>query len=46
LWLNEAGGKAARLDGSEYRVDEADKPGLVGASSPAIWDQFVARVLA
>jgi len=46
LWLNEAGGKAARLDGSEYRVDEADKPGLVGASSPAIWDEFVARVLA
>ena len=45
LWLNEAGGKAARLDGSEYRVDEQDKPGLVGASSPAIWDAFVARVL-
>lgn len=44
LWLNEAGGKAARLDGSPYRVDEADKPGLVGASSPAIWDTFVARV--
>ncbi|MEP3051200.1 MAG: inositol monophosphatase family protein [Erythrobacter sp.] len=46
LWLNEAGGKAARLDGSEYRVDEQSKPGLVGASSPAIWDEFVARVLA
>ncbi len=45
LWLNEAGGKAARLDGSDYRVDEHDKPGLVGASSPAIWDAFVARVL-
>lgn len=45
LWLNEAGGKAARLDGSDYRVDETDKPGLVGASSPAIWDAFVARVL-
>lgn len=44
LWLNEAGGKAARLDGSPYRVDEQDKPGLVGASSPAIWDAFVARV--
>jgi hypothetical protein len=26
-------------------VDEADKPGLVGASSPAIWDEFVGRVL-
>lgn len=46
LWLNEAGGKAARLDGSEYRVDEQNKPGLVGASSPAIWDEFVGRVLA
>ena len=46
LWLNEAGGKAARLDGSEYRVDEQDKPGLVGASSPAIWDEFVGRVIA
>lgn len=43
LWLNEAGGKAARLDGSAYRVDEADKPGLVGASSPTLWDEFVAR---
>jgi fructose-1,6-bisphosphatase/inositol monophosphatase family enzyme len=49
LWLNEAGGKAARLDGSEYRVDEhgerGDFKGLVGASSPAIWDEFVERVL-
>ena len=45
LWLNEAGGKAARLDGSEYRVDEHNKPGLVGASSPALWDEFVARVM-
>ena len=46
LWLNESGGKAARLDGSAYRVDESDKPGLVGASSPPIWDVFVERVLA
>ncbi len=45
LWLNEAGGKAARLDGSDYRVDEHDKPGLVGASSPALWEEFVARVM-
>lgn len=44
LWLNEAGGKAARLDGSAYRVDESDKPGLIGASSPAIWDEFVGRL--
>ncbi len=46
LWLNEAGGKAARLDGSAYRVDERDRPGLVGASSPAIWDAFVERAVA
>lgn len=46
LWLNEAGGKAARLDGNAYRVDQHEAPGLVGASSPAIWDAFVARVLA
>jgi fructose-1,6-bisphosphatase/inositol monophosphatase family enzyme len=45
LWLNEAGGKAARLDGRAYRVDQHDEPGLVGASSPAIWDEFVARML-
>ncbi|BDI60932.1 inositol monophosphatase family protein [Qipengyuania nanhaisediminis] len=43
LWLNEAGGKAARLDGREYRVDQHDEEGLVGASSPAIWDEFAAR---
>ena len=50
LWLNEAGGKAARLDGSAYRVDEHGRDdtlkGLVGASSPAIWDEFVSRVMA
>lgn len=45
LWLNEAGGKAARLDGSAYRVDEHDKPGLIGASSPALWDEFAARAV-
>lgn len=44
LWLNEAGGKAARIDGSAYRVDQHDAPGLIGASSPAIWHEFVARL--
>ncbi|MEE4154372.1 MAG: inositol monophosphatase [Erythrobacter sp.] len=44
LWLNEAGGRAMRVDGSNYRVDDGDaKPSLVGASSPAIWDDFVRR---
>ena len=45
LWLNEAGGKACRLDGTAYRVDENNISGLVGASSPVIWDAFVDRVL-
>ena len=46
LWLNEAGGKVARLDGSEYRVDEPDRTGLLGASSAAIWEDYVARMTA
>lgn len=46
LWLNEAGGKAARLDGSNYRVDDSDRPGLIAASHPAIWEAFVERVRA
>lgn len=44
LWLNEAGGKATRTDGSAYRVDEPDKTGLIAAASPSIWDAFVARI--
>lgn len=44
LWLNEAGGKAARLDGSAYRVDEPDRKGLLGASSPALWDELAERM--
>lgn len=44
LWLNEAGGKAARTDGSEYRVDEHERTGMVGASSAAIWEAFVERL--
>ena len=40
LWLNEAGGKAARPDGSPYRVDEAGRTGLLGAASPVLWDEL------
>ena len=40
LWLNEAGGKAARPDGSPYRVDEVGRTGLLGAASPALWDEL------
>ena len=45
LFLNEAGGKAARPDGSPYRVDEADRPGLLGAASPALWDELAVRMV-
>lgn len=47
LWLNEAGGCAKRLDGSAYRVDDSsdgcEKPGLIGASSPRIWEEYAVR---
>jgi fructose-1,6-bisphosphatase/inositol monophosphatase family enzyme len=43
LFLNEAGGMAARPDGSPYRVDE-DRKGLIGAASPALWDELAARM--
>lgn len=44
LFLNEAGGKAARPDGRPYRVDEAHLPGLIGAASPALWDELATRI--
>lgn len=44
LWLNEAGGMAARPDGSPYRVDGATHGGLIGAASPALWDEMAARM--
>lgn len=44
LWLNEAGGKACRPDGSPYRVDETDRKGLIGAASPALWDELAHRL--
>ncbi len=44
LWLNEAGGKAARPDGSPYRVDGADYAGLIGAASPELWEEMAARL--
>jgi fructose-1,6-bisphosphatase/inositol monophosphatase family enzyme len=44
LLLNEAGGKAARPDGRTYRVDEHLESGLIGASSPALWDELAGRL--
>ena len=37
LFLNEAGGKAARYDGSAYRTND-DKLGVLAAATPALWD--------
>ena len=42
LWLEESGGKIARPDGSPYRVDEWDRPGLIGAANPVLWDELAA----
>jgi fructose-1,6-bisphosphatase/inositol monophosphatase family enzyme len=44
LWLNEAGGKAARADGSPYLVNEWERKGLIGASSPRLWDELAAQM--
>lgn len=38
LFLNEAGGKAARWDGSAYRPGDG-RTGMLGASSPALWEK-------
>jgi len=43
LFLNEAGGRAARPDGSPYRVDDGRK-GLIGAASPDLWDGLAERL--
>ncbi len=37
LFLNEAGGRCARPDGTPYRVGDARR-GLLGASSPRMWE--------
>ncbi len=43
LFVNEAGGRLTRRDGSPYVVGDG-KTGLLGAASPRIWDE-AARVL-
>lgn len=43
LFLNEAGGKCARWDGSQYRPADPRK-GLLGASSPKLWDEAAERL--
>ena len=46
LFVNEAGGKAARPDGRAYRVDEAHLPGLIGAASEKLWYDLAGRLAA
>ena len=43
LLVNEAGGLAARPDGSAYRVDD-DRAGLIGAASPRLWEELAGRM--
>ena len=45
LFLNEAGGCAARFDGSPYRVG-TDEKGMLAAASPAMWDKAAAILFA
>jgi len=44
LFLNEAGGRAARPDGSPYLVSEYAKPELLAASTPKLWDELAERM--
>ena len=44
LFLNEAGGKVARPDGSPYRVDGHFEKGLIAAASPALWEELAGRM--
>lgn len=41
LFVEEAGGKVARLDGSAYRIDDA-ATGLLAAATPQLWDRAAA----
>lgn len=45
LWVNEAGGMAARIDGHPYRVDD-DRSGMLVASSEALWQDLAGKLTA
>jgi hypothetical protein len=34
------------MDGTAYRVDYYQRPGLIGASTPALWDELAERIAA
>jgi fructose-1,6-bisphosphatase/inositol monophosphatase family enzyme len=42
LILNEAGGRMARADGSQYLPGEPQRVGLLAAATPALWDMAAA----
>jgi len=44
LFLEEAGGKCARPDGSPYRSEDYERRGLLGAATPALWEELARRV--
>ena len=44
LFLNEAGGKCCRADGSPYLVHRHLETGMLGASTPALWDALAERM--
>jgi len=46
LFLNEAGGKSARLDGSPYLVRDHARPGMIGAATPELWAALAERMAA
>ena len=46
LFLQEAGGQASRLDGSEYRVTDHAKPGLLVAHNKETWSRVKSVLLA
>ena len=43
LFLQEAGGRAARLDGRPYRIGDPGE-GILLAQTPAIWDEVAAAI--
>lgn len=43
LFLEEAGGRLARTDGTPYRLGD-DRIGLLAAASPALWDEAARRL--
>ena len=44
LFVNEAGGMAARPDGSPYRVDEVGRKGLIGAASSTLFENLAGQL--